>query len=46
MALAVEIVHEEDLEILRDDEVLITIVVEIEEEGGGAVVEPIGFGFG
>jgi hypothetical protein len=46
VALSVQILHEEDFEILRDDEVLITIVVEIDEDGGGAVVHPVGFGFG
>jgi len=46
VALAVGVFHEENFKILGDDEILITVVVEIDEEGGGAIVHPVGFGFG
>lgn len=44
--LAVHVFHEEDFEVLRDDEVLVAVVIEVGEDGGGAVVHPVGFGFG
>lgn len=46
VALAVHVFHEEEFEILGDDEVLVAVIIEVEEEGGGAEVHPVGFRFG
>ena len=43
VAFTVDVVHEKDFKILRDNEVLITVVIEVKEEGGGAIIEPISF---
>ena len=46
MAFSIHVFHEEEFEILGDDEVLVSIVIEIDKDGGSAEVHPIGFAFG
>jgi len=43
VALTIDVVHEKDFKILRDNEVLISVVIEVKEEGGSAIIEPISF---
>ena len=38
--------HEEQLEVLRDDQVAITVVIKVDDQCAGTVVEPVGAALG